>query len=61
MTLSTLLTIAVPEIIILIAAMSVLLLGVFYKNTTSLFGITQLTLLIAAYFTAQLPLSLIHI
>jgi len=42
MTLSTLLTIAVPEIIILIAAMSVLLLGVFYKNTTSLFGITQL-------------------
>ncbi|MBL6727662.1 MAG: NADH-quinone oxidoreductase subunit NuoN [Methylophilaceae bacterium] len=56
MTLSTLLTIAVPEIIILIAAMSVLLLGVFYKNTTSLFGITQLTLLIAAYFTAQLPI-----
>ena len=36
--------------------MSVLLLGVFYKNTTSLFGITQLTLLIAAYFTAQLPI-----
>ena len=56
--LTNILTVALPEIIILISAMSVLLLGVFFKNknATSLFGITQLTLLIAAYFTSQLPI-----
>ena len=56
--LTNILTVALPEIIVLISAMSVLLLGVFFKNknATSLFGITQLTLLIAAYFTSQLPI-----
>ena len=51
-------SVALPEIIILISAMSVLLLGVYFnnKNSTSLFGITQLTLLLSAYFTAQLPM-----
>jgi NADH-quinone oxidoreductase subunit N len=56
--LTNILTVALPEIIILISAMSVLLLGVFFKNknASSLFGITQLALLIAAYFTSQLPI-----
>ena len=46
---------SIPEVILLCSAMSVLLLGAFFnnKNSTSLFGISQITLLACAFLTSQ--------
>ena len=46
---------SIPEVILLCSAMSVLLLGAFFKNknSTPLFGISQITLLACAFLTSQ--------
>jgi NADH-quinone oxidoreductase subunit N len=44
---------ALPELIVLFMAMAILLAGLFVKNKTILYGLAQITLFLAAYFTVR--------
>jgi NADH-quinone oxidoreductase subunit N len=44
---------ALPELIVLFMAMAILLAGLFVKNKTVLYGLAQITLFGAAYFTVR--------
>jgi NADH-quinone oxidoreductase subunit N len=47
------LMIALPELVVLFMAMAILLAGLFVKNKTILYGLAQITLFLAAYFTVR--------
>ncbi len=44
---------ALPELIVLFMAMAILLAGLFVKNKTILYGLAQISLFLAAYFTVR--------
>jgi NADH-quinone oxidoreductase subunit N len=44
---------ALPELIVLFMAMAILLTGLFVKNKVVVYGMAQLTLFVAAYFTVR--------
>ncbi len=44
---------ALPELIVLFMAMTILLVGLFVKNKTIVYGLAQFTLFAAAYFTVR--------